>query len=243
MEFLVFQHVPNEGMGFWTEAADNRGVKLDILKLWKPYQMPQDWKRYAGVIVLGGPMGVRDREEKFPSKKDEVRFMSKVLNRLPMMGICLGSQLIAHILGEEIRANAVGGIVKKEIGYYDVELTVEGKADPIFSRLPSPLKVLQWHGDAFDLPKGATLLATSVDCPVHAFRYGKFTDAMLFHNEFTPRMVERQIMYDNKWIHAGFKLDERELVSEAHTREALMRRQAMQLFSNFYDIAAKYGNG
>ena len=101
----------------------------------------------------------------------------------------MGSQLLAHVLGAEVKQNIVNGKIKKEIGYYDIGLTKAGLKDPIFKNFTSPVKVLEWHGDAFEMPADATLLATSADCVNQAFRYGDKTYGMLFHNEFfTPAL-------------------------------------------------------
>lgn len=184
-EILVFQHVANEPPGMIQDAADSQGVRLNILKLWKPYQMP-DPNKYDGLIIMGGPMGVY---ENYPSEKDELAFIHRVLGRVPVIGFCLGSQLLAHSLGAEVYPNMRTGKKVKEIGYYNVDLTKEGQKDPIFIGFTSPVKVLQWHGDAFDLPTGAELLATSPHCTNQAFKFGNNAYGMLFHNEFTPEMV------------------------------------------------------
>lgn len=124
----------------------------------------------------------------------------------------------------------------KEIGYYNVDLTEEGRNDPIFRGFTSPIKVLQWHGDAFDLPEGATLLATSQTCTNQAFRFGNNAYGMLFHNEFTPEMIQNQIEVDRKWIHEDFEMDENQLLQRARENEQLMKQQCHRLFANFVEL-------
>ena len=127
----------------------------------------------------------------------------------------------------------MNGKIKKEIGYYNVDLTEEGLKDTIFKNFSSPIKVLQWHGDAFDLPAGATLLASSVDCANQAFCYGDRTYGMLFHNEFTPNMVNNQIILDKDWIHKDFEFNDAKVRQEAEEHKSLMEKQCSTLMDNF----------
>ncbi len=229
MKFTIFQHVPHEHAGLFGKCAKQRGVQLNIIKLWEPYTMPAVSQADA-LIILGGPMGVY---EEFFSKADELNFIKQALGKIPIIGFCLGSQLLAHALGAKVYPNEKDGKRIKEIGYYNVELTPDGKEDKIFQSFSSPIKVLQWHGDAFDLPGGATLLATSKDCVNQAFRFGEKAYGMLFHNEFTPQMVEKQIEIDKKWIHENFIMDEEKLKQEAKENAGLMEQQCQKLLDNF----------
>ena len=236
MKFLVFQHVPHEHPGMLADAARKKGIELEIIEFWKPYQIPQA-DGYKALIIMGGPMGVYEDKNHYPSKEDELTFIKAHIGKLPMIGFCLGSQLLAAALGAKVYPNIREGRKIKEVGFYDVELTVEGLSDSLFESFDSPMKVLQWHGDAFDLPAGATLLATSPACRNQAFRYGSNIYGTLFHNEFTPEMIEKQIETDRAWIHADFTIDESELNSHARDYSQLMRSQCDRLFTNFCHIA------
>jgi len=236
MKFLVFQHVPHEHPGLLTQCARENGVELTVIEFWKPYRIPQP-EDFDALMIMGGPIGVYDNADVFPSKNDEVDFIKKALEKkTPMIGFCLGSQLIAHTLGARVYPNMRNSKKIKEIGYYDVNLTQEGKADPIFKGLTSPIKVLQWHGDAFDLPDGAQLLATSPACANQAFRYGGNAYGILFHNEFTPEMIEKQIETDRVWIHDQFELDEELLKKQADEYRDWIAQQCRLLFKNFLHI-------
>jgi len=235
MKFLVFQHVSHEHPGLLQVCADKRGVRFDIVEFWKSYAIP-DISGYDALMIIGGPMGVYEDSAAFPSKDDEIAVIKQAIEqKIPVIGFCLGSQLIAHALGARVYPNIRDGKKLKEIGYYSVELTDDGKGDPLFREFVSPIKVLQWHGDAFDLPAGAVLLAKSPVC-AQAFRHGTNVYGLLFHNEFTPEMVNKQIETDRAWVHDGFDLDEGVLRQQAIEFAPLMEQQCGMLFENFLSV-------
>ncbi len=234
MKFLVFQHAPHEHTGLIKKFADSRGVSLDTVELWKPYRIPTI-ENYDALIIMGGPMGVYEGKDTFPSKEDELKTIKKAVGKIPILGFCLGSQLLAAALGAEVYPNIQKGKKIKEIGYYEVNLTGQGLQDRLFKGFSSPLSVLQWHGDIFELPSGVTLLATGEVCPNQAFCY-KNAYGLLFHFEFTPEMIAKQIEVDKEWIHADFELDESELLRKATENAVLMERECQKLFDNFLSI-------
>jgi GMP synthase (glutamine-hydrolysing) len=133
---------------------------------------------------MGGPMNVEDYA-RYPFLLNELNLIENVLKEgKPVLGICLGAQLIAKALGGRVYPNQY-----KEVGWYPVSLTEEGMKDPLFAGVPSHFDVLHWHGDTFDLPDGAIHLARSQRCEVQAFRWGYSTYAIQFHLEVTPQMV------------------------------------------------------
>lgn len=234
MKFLVFQHIENEYPGFIAEAARAKGISLDTVEFWKPYRIPS-LSNYDGLIIMGGPMGVYDGKDIFPSKEEELAIIKEAIGKIPMLGICLGSQLIAHALGAAVHKNIMDGKHIKEIGYYDIDLTADGQNSSLFKGIPSKFNVLQWHGDAFELPNESKLLATSPACTNQAFSY-KNAYGLLFHMEFTPEMVEKQIEVDKNWIHKDFEIDEGKLMEEAKEKESLMRAQSEMLLNNFLGL-------
>lgn len=232
MKFLVFQHVENEPPGLISTWAKEAGVELEILELWKEYSIPDIFK-FDGLVIMGGPMGVY---ENFPSEKEEIETIKKALGKVPIIGFCLGCQLLAHALGAKVYPNLKDGKKLKEIGYLSVDLSDEGSKDPLYKGFSSPIKVLQWHGDAYDLPEGGILLASSKDCTNQAFRYGKNAYGMLFHNEFTPEGINKQLEVDREWIHDGYEIDEEGLKKQALENAKLMKEQCRRLFDNFLAI-------
>jgi GMP synthase (glutamine-hydrolysing) len=189
-----------------------------------------DVSQWSALIVMGGPMGVN---EDYPSKNDVVALIKAAIGTIPMLGICLGSQLIAHALGARVYPNERDGARAKEIGYDTVRLTPEGSADRLFKGFDSDVRVLQWHGDAFDLPSGASLLATSAVCRNQAFAYEN-AYGLLFHLELTPEMVRGLADVNRDWTHEHFDLDEEKLARDARDLAPLMKAQCYRLLDNFF---------
>lgn len=165
-----------------------RGDRVDNAQLFKggPAPEPED---YDALIVYGGYMSAFD-DSGHPWIKDELRFLESCLKAgLPVLGICLGSQLLARLLGARIYKSDF-----PEFGFKRLELTEEGAADPALGRLAGPggrgFLALEWHNDAWDLPAGAVRLARSEAWENQAFRYGPKVLATQFHLEFTqPHMA------------------------------------------------------
>ena len=226
---LVLQHVPYERQGYIADYMQEHDIEFDVIRLWEPYALP-DVSKYSGLIIMGGPMGVY---EEYPSKNDEMALIKAALGTIPMLGICLGSQLIAHALGAHVYRNEKDAKPAKEIGYYTVHFTPEGTAHRLFKGFESDVRVLEWHGDAFDLPSSASLLATSPLCPNQAFAY-KNAYGLLFHLEFTPEMVHGLAEVSREWTHENFNLDEAKLDKEARDLAPLMKKQCYALLDNFF---------
>ncbi len=232
MKFLVFQHVPHEHPGRIAAYCKEKGIGLNTIEFWKPYKIPSA-ASYDALIIMGGPQSVYDYDKSYPSKKDEVAAVKTALKKkIPVLGICLGSQLLAYALGAKVYPNMLNGKRAKEAGFFEVSLTEEGKSDSIFSGLTSPLKVLQWHGDAFDIPDGAAKLASSTSCSNQAFRHGS-AYGLLFHLEFTPAMILKQTEIDRNWMHKDNEVNEEELIMQAEANESLMEKQFRMVFGNF----------
>lgn len=228
MKILILQHVEHEHPGYITDYAREKGIELKIVELWKPYILPEIFG-YSAIIIMGGPMGAY---EEYASRDDEVEFIKNNIGKVPMMGFCLGSQLIAHSLGAKVYPNIIGSKKIKEVGYFDIKLTKIGKSSQIFAGFPQNFESLEWHGDIFDLPDGAELLASSRQVKNQAFVY-KNAYGFLFHFEFTSKMVTNQLKIDKDWIHEDNELDEKKLQIQATKKSQTMKQQCYQLLDNF----------
>jgi len=232
MELLVLQQIAGEGPGLLEETATRRGDTLRVAKPFEGEPIPP-LAGFDALVVLGGPMNVYE-EEAYPYLRDEDRLLRQAIKSgVPVLGICLGAQLLAKALGASVRPNE-----RKEIGYLDVALTEEGRSDPLFARLSSSLPVFQWHGDTFDVPLGSALLATSELCTNQAFRHGRAAYGLQFHLEVTPQMVGKWVsQYRDELDEVlGVRMGGR-LVKDANLMEWLIGRQADLLFSNFLELA------
>lgn len=183
---LVFQHVAHEILGTLDPLLRKSGFRIKYVNFGRDnYRIP-DIKNYDGLIVLGGPMNV-DEVESYPYLAKEVSAIENALKcDIPILGICLGSQLLAKALGSRVRKNKV-----KEIGWYDVAPTKAGMKDPLISKFKGTEKIFQWHGDTFEMPETAVLLASSRMCKNQAFRYGEHVYGFQFHLEVDKKMIER----------------------------------------------------
>ncbi len=185
-KLLVFQHVPHEILGTLHPILKNAGFRIRYVNFGRSnYKLPK-LANYDGLVVLGGPMNV-DQTDEYPYLEPEVEAIKEFIDmNVPVLGICLGSQLIAKALGASVRKNP-----SKEIGWYDVSITDEGSKDPLLCGFRSVEKVFQWHGDTFEIPPDSVRLATSSLCENQAFRYGEKVYGFQFHLEVDAPMIER----------------------------------------------------
>jgi GMP synthase-like glutamine amidotransferase len=231
MRALVLQHVAVEGPGILASSLETRDWTLETVMLYEGARLPEDAQGYQAVIVMGGPMGVYDEAE-YPFLRDEHRFLRRVLGQdVPLLGICLGSQLLAKALGARVYRNP-----QKEIGWYTVDLTPAGAADPLFAGLTSSVPVFQWHGDAFDLPAGTTPLASSPLCTHQAFRYGDRVYGLLFHLELTPDVIHSWIAaFHDELVHLQGVIDPARIVADMSHRYVEYQQVGRRVFANLIE--------
>jgi GMP synthase (glutamine-hydrolysing) len=178
MPVLVLRHEPFEHLGHFERVLNEDGVPFHYIDLGEPLPEPGS----EPVIIMGGPQSANDPD---PHLRAELGFIRESISKkVPVLGICLGSQLIAKALGAPVYKNAV-----KEIGWAPVYFTEAGKKDTLFTGLPSPTTLFHWHGETFDLPENAEWLAYSDQCRHQAFRYGQNVYGLQFHPEITPEMI------------------------------------------------------
>jgi GMP synthase (glutamine-hydrolysing) len=182
---LAIQHIDVEPPGLVASAVEAAGGSVQTVRVFEGAPVPREIERYAGLVVMGGPMGVYDAAN-YPHVLDEARLIERALAaHLPILGICLGGQLLASVLGAEVYPGS-----RKEIGWFPVTLEPEARKDPVFSGLPPSFTPMHWHGDVFDLPAGATSLARSAQTRHQAFVFGDRAYGVLFHLEYTVPQVD-----------------------------------------------------
>ncbi len=187
---LVFQHVPHEILGTLDPLLRAAGFRIRYMNFGRTPDAVPDLDRYHGLIVLGGPMNC-DEVHRHRHLVTEVDTIQRALaDGKPVLGICLGSQLLARALGARVTKNPV-----KEIGWYDVSATPAGREDVLFRHFAASERIFQWHGDTFEIPDRAVHLATSADCVNQAFRHGDNAYGLQFHLEVDAPMIMR-------WLHA-----------------------------------------
>jgi GMP synthase (glutamine-hydrolysing) len=182
---LILRHVPHEPAGTLENALAKAHLEFQYLDLFHKYPGSLDCEQYLGLIVMGGPMNV-DEVEKYPFLGDEIPWIRQTIAAgMPLLGICLGSQLLAKACGAKVYPGPV-----KEIGWYPLELSIAASEDRLFAGCGPTLTVFQWHGDTFDLPPGAVHLAQSALYRNQAFRIGPSAYGLQFHIEMTSEMIE-----------------------------------------------------
>jgi GMP synthase (glutamine-hydrolysing) len=182
MRVLTFRHLSVEHPGLIEPALESRGLRIEPVDLYAGAPLPPDWQESAAFLFMGGPMSANDN---FDYLKQELRVIECAVGAgKPVLGVCLGSQLLAKALGARVYRNAV-----KEIGWAPVRWSQEARADTLFTGLADEDTVFHWHGETFDLPENAVRLASSAACRNQAFRYGEACYGLQFHLEVTPEMI------------------------------------------------------
>lgn len=229
---LIVKHIAIEGPGTLEYFLEKKDLGLRVIELGNGEPLPKDLSPFKAVIVLGGPMNVYE-QEKYPFLKEEDVFLKEVIKKeIPLLGICLGAQLIAKACGAKVFKAPI-----KEVGWSKVSLTKEGQADPIFEGLKSECDVFQWHEDTFAIPEKGQLLASARSCPHQAFRVGKSAYGVQFHVEVTGKMIK-------DWAEAYF---EKENKDSAQEKEKMLKQykglriqydnQAEIMCENFLSLA------
>jgi GMP synthase (glutamine-hydrolysing) len=234
---LVFQHVAAEPLGSLHRLIRQRGHRIKFVNFERDPQAVPCMDRYRGLIVLGGPMNVEDREHR-AHLLTEMRVIEQALRQdKPVLGICLGAQLLAHVLGAPVRRQR-----EAEIGWYEVHTTSAGRADPVLAPLGEAAPLFQWHNYTFEIPAGAEHLARSGSCPNQAFRYGRGAYGFQFHLEADQALIERWLAtpaYRDELCAAGLPHDAAAIRARTCSEAAAMEQRAGQVFGEFLDLAGR----
>ncbi len=230
----VLRHVACEGIGTIAEALRDRDIGCGEVCTHDGDVVPVEIGDAAGLIVMGGPMGVYD-SDRYPFLRDETSLIEDAVKRdVPVLGICLGSQLLASVLGAAVTPGE-----RKEIGWYPVHLAKTAADDGLWNGVDPSFTAFHWHGDVFDLPWGAVPLASSDLTELQAFRYGLCTYGILFHVEVTEASIRGMAeTFQEELAEEG--LAGPSILQEAH--EHLPRLQALgsTVFGRWSDRVVKH---
>lgn len=230
---LTIINIADDPTGYIGEILEEHAIAYDSIDA--SSQPIPDPTTYSAMIVFGGPQNANE-DEKYPYfLQEKAALRTAVEHHIPVLGICLGGQMLATVLG---------GVVKKhtitEIGFSEVQCTAEGRHDPLYEGLAGQQLVYQWHEDTFTMPPGAVRLATSEKTENQAFRYGRNAYGIQYHVELTPTMLDT-------WLHEPSLKEE--IVNALGTSEyerimrerpqyyTLYREHTRVMFANFLRIA------
>ena len=226
---LVIQNIGCEHLGNLSRLFESDGYNVLLLNS-QSNLIPIDLLTYSGIIILGGPMSVYDN---YIYLKNEQKLIKKAVEmNIPTLGICLGSQLIAEAMGGKVYPGNL-----KEIGWHDIEITENGSRD-IFNGITT-LKntVFQWHGDTFELPESAIILAKS-DTYVQAFRI-KTAIGIQFHIEVDESMIDEWIRVYSKEI-SDLNIDKSEIISQQKVQVLNLLMLCKLIYNNFKKMIYYY---
>ena len=187
-EIWVLQHAACETLGTIADVLKASGISWQYVQTFQGASVPRGMDGASGLIVMGGPMGVYDYGQ-YPFLLEEIRLIEQALKEdKPVLGVCLGCQLLAATLGAPVTPGR-----QKEIGWHPVHLTDLAIADRLWGGARPSFMAYHWHGDVFDLPEGASPLASSDLTACQAFRCGPKAYGFLFHMEVTRRIIEGMV--------------------------------------------------
>ena len=230
---LTIINIADDPTGYIGEILEEHGIAYDVIDA--SLQSIPNPTTYNAIVVFGGPQNANE-DEKYPYfLQEKAALRTAVEQDIPVLGICLGGQMLANVLGGAVKKHTI-----TEIGFSEVQCTDEGKRDPLYEGLAGHQLVYQWHEDTFAIPPGAVRLATSEKTENQAFRYGRSAYGIQYHVELTPAMLDT-------WLHEPSLKEEiiatlgsreyERIMSERPQYYALYREHTRVMFENFLRIA------
>lgn len=227
---LFVQHGDTDKPGILGEVMESLGVQFEIVHPYLGQVIPKDLANYSGLALGGGAQGAYE-EDKYPYLIDECSLVrDAVASDRPVIGLCLGAQLMAKALGADVRKGP-----QREVGFFEVELDPISEYDPVWCGLPHQFVTTHWHGDVFDIPPGGMRLGSSELTPNQLFRYGHSLYGLQFHLEMTPAILGEMVDDSRDYLTESGVDPDRML---ARGRECLpaLRDTATAVFARWADL-------
>jgi GMP synthase (glutamine-hydrolysing) len=227
---LFLKNITLEGPGLMEKFLSERNIPFEILDLYTGEPVPGDCRAYSCVVCLGGPMNIYEEEQFLFLRYEKAFLLSCIEQKIPILGLCLGAQLLADVLGAKVYKNSVS-----EIGCLGITLTEEAQNSRLFSNIPTELTVFQWHGDTFDIPEGSIRLAESKDCRNQAFGWNDIAFGLQFHIEVDLKSAQKWAQAYLPDISADDKIKANQIIeSSENDWPENLEKHAFQLFENFF---------
>ena len=232
----VLQNAQPENLGIAGQVFQGCGLAPTYLHTFAGEEVPRYMDEAAGLVVLGGPMGVYEHD-RYPFLDAASRLIDQALKAdKPVLGICLGSQLLASTLGARVARGP-----QKEIGWHPIELKPAASEDLLMGGLEPSFMGCHWHGDIFDLPKGATALASSARTAYQAFSYGRSAYGVLFHMEVTTKIIADMVQaFADEVREEG--LDGEQIKADAAQHLPALHANGRTFFQNWATLCLEAGS-
>ncbi len=229
----VFQHVACEDLGTFAEVITGRGFQARYVRLFAGDRIPSDWPAAGALIYLGGPMSVNDETEHPYLSEERATIRVALEQGKPILGVCLGAQLLAAAAGARIFPGR-----QPELGWKPIALTADGRQDPVLTGLADLAAVFHWHGETFDLPSGATHLASSTITPHQAFRLGNRAYGLQFHLEVDAAMIETWVDAYRQDLGPHADAARHRIVRDTALHADALHAAARRTMNRFLDLAS-----
>ncbi|MGE4547310.1 MAG: type 1 glutamine amidotransferase [Desulfurella sp.] len=221
---LAIRHVKIEHAGLLGEVLYNMGYQIHYLDTPKGQLLEEPLENYSLVLLLGGYMGAYE-EDKYPFLNYEFKIMEYALKAdIPLIGICLGSQMLARVLGSNVYKGHI-----KEIGFFEVK---KAEKHPYFDNFPDSFKVFQWHNDTFDLPKGAVRVFSSDTYQNQGFVYNKAV-GLQFHIEVDESMIREWL------LEYSDEINKEKIDTSAILTDAFVKAQTSKNYTQLFGLLTK----